>query len=67
VNLTKAYVVREYLTSDGRNPYRTWLDNLDIVVKARIQARICGGDKSSQHQDIRKAQLFWTDYMRRRR
>ena len=32
--------VREYLTADGRNPYREWLDTLDVTSRARIQARV---------------------------
>lgn len=32
--------VREYLTADGRNPYREWLDALDATPRARIQARV---------------------------
>ena len=32
--------VREYLTSGGRNPYREWLDTLDVTPRARIQARV---------------------------
>ena len=32
--------VREHLTADGRNPYREWLDTLDVAPRARIQARV---------------------------
>ena len=32
--------VREYVTKDGRCPFRTWLNRLDVSVKARIQARV---------------------------
>jgi len=32
--------VREYLTDNGRNPYREWLDTLDVAPRARIQARV---------------------------
>jgi putative addiction module killer protein len=32
--------VREYLTADGKNPYRQWLDTLDVTPRARIQARV---------------------------
>ena len=32
--------VREYLTGDGRNPFREWLETLDIAVRARVQARM---------------------------
>jgi putative addiction module killer protein len=34
------FKVREYLTVDGVSPFRTWLDQLDLSVKARIQARV---------------------------
>lgn len=33
-------VVREFIDSSGRNPYRHWLDGLDVTVRARIQARV---------------------------
>ena len=32
--------VREYLTADGKNLYREWLDTLDVTPRARIQARV---------------------------
>jgi putative addiction module killer protein len=32
--------VREYLAADGKNPYREWLDTLDVTPRARIQARV---------------------------
>jgi putative component of toxin-antitoxin plasmid stabilization module len=32
--------VREYLTTDGKNLYREWLDTLDVTPRARIQARV---------------------------
>jgi putative addiction module killer protein len=32
--------VREYLTAEGKNPYRQWLDTLDVTTRARIQARV---------------------------
>ena len=35
-----ALPVREYLTADGRSPFRTWLDSLTVAVRARIQARV---------------------------
>lgn len=34
------YRILEYLTSEGKGPFREWLDGLDLSVKARIQARI---------------------------
>lgn len=32
--------VREYLTAEGRSPFRDWLDALDTGTRARIQARV---------------------------
>jgi putative addiction module killer protein len=32
--------VREYLTPEGRNPFRAWLATLDKTVRARLQARV---------------------------
>ena len=32
--------VREYLTAAGKNPYREWLDTLDVTLRARVQARV---------------------------
>ncbi len=32
--------IREYLSADGRNYFREWLDTLTVPVRARIQARI---------------------------
>ncbi len=32
--------IREYLTPDGKIPFREWLDALDVTTRARIQARI---------------------------
>jgi putative component of toxin-antitoxin plasmid stabilization module len=32
--------IREYLTPQGRSPFRDWLKSLDIAVQARIQARV---------------------------
>jgi len=32
--------IREYVTPQGKNPFREWLKNLDMVVQARIQARV---------------------------
>ena len=35
-----AVTVREYLTADGKSPYRAWLDSLTVAVRARMQARV---------------------------
>jgi putative addiction module killer protein len=32
--------IRELMQSDGRCPFREWLERLDIKVRARIQARV---------------------------
>ena len=32
--------IREYLSADGKNIFREWLEGLDIATRARIQARI---------------------------
>ena len=32
--------VREYLTPEGVSPYRKWLADLDLAIRARIQARV---------------------------
>ena len=32
--------VREYLTPERVNPFRTWLASLDKAVRARLQARV---------------------------
>lgn len=34
------WTIREYLRPDGTSPYREWLDGLDVVTRARIQARV---------------------------
>ena len=35
-----AVTVREYLTADGKNPFREWLGSLTKAVGARIQGRV---------------------------
>jgi hypothetical protein len=35
-----AFVVREYITADGANPFRRWLARLATDARARIQVRI---------------------------
>ncbi len=34
------FAIREYLTPQGRNPFREWLKTLDMGVQARIQGRV---------------------------
>jgi putative addiction module killer protein len=38
--VTTKQTIREYVAADGTNPFRTWLARLDVVTRARIQARI---------------------------
>lgn len=33
-------MVREFLRADGTSPFREWMDELPVVVRARIAARI---------------------------
>ena len=35
-----ALTVREYLTANGKNPFREWLKSLTKAVGARIQLRV---------------------------
>ena len=57
--------VREYLTPDGRSPYRTWLDGLDRSARARVQARVLRfesgnfGDHKSLGAGLWEARLFF--------
>jgi putative addiction module killer protein len=32
--------IREYLTPEGKSPFREWLDTFALPVRARIQARV---------------------------
>jgi putative addiction module killer protein len=32
--------IREYITPQGKSPFRDWLKSLDVRVQARIQARM---------------------------
>ena len=38
--IIKKYVIREYVTSKGENPFRNWISALNSVVRARVQARV---------------------------
>ncbi len=33
-------LIREFVDADGNNPFRLWLDGLDLSAKVRIQARV---------------------------
>ena len=35
-----AFTIREFVTVDGRVPFREWLGALDVAVRARIQVRV---------------------------
>ena len=37
---TTKLTIREYVTAHGTSPFRTWLNRLDVTVRARIQARV---------------------------
>ena len=106
---TETQEIREYLSTDGKNPFRTWLLELrDVKARAKIRVRLnrirlgnfgdvkslgkgifelridagpgyrmyfgkransvillSGGTKKSQSRDIRKAEEYWRDYLRR--
>src|SRR4029453_12927495 len=57
--------IKEYVASDGRSPFRDWLDALDLSVKARIQARVLRfetgnlGDHKSVGGGIWEARLMF--------
>lgn len=67
--------VLEYLTEDGHNPFREWLETLhDREARSRIYfgrqgnmivVLLSGGDKRTQDRDIEFAQFRWQDYLRR--
>src|SRR6267142_690662 len=40
MNRSMKFAIREYLTPQGRNPFREWLKTLDMGVQARIQGRV---------------------------
>ena len=55
--------VREFLTRDGRNPFREWLGTLDVTMRARVQGRVLRfelgnlGDHKSVGAGVWKARL----------
>lgn len=57
------FQVREYLTADGGNPYREWIERLDTMVRARVQARVLRfelgnlGDHKSVGKGVWEARL----------
>jgi putative addiction module killer protein len=58
-------LIREYLTADGRNPFREWLNRLDRPAKARILARVLRfeagnlGDHKSAGGGVCEARVFF--------
>ena len=60
-----ALTVREYLTADGKNPFREWLGSLTKAVKARIQARVLRfelgnlGDHKSVGEGVWEARVMF--------
>ncbi len=104
------HTLEEYVTAEGKNPFRKWLSALrDVRARAKIRIRLnrlrlgnfgdaksvgdgvselripygpgyrvyfartgatvvlllCGGDKSTQRRDIKKAKNYRTDCQRR--
>ena len=57
--------VREFLLENGDNPYRIWLNGLEKMVRARIQARIFRfengnlGDSKSVGDGVYEARFFF--------
>jgi putative addiction module killer protein len=60
-----ALTVREYLTADGKNPFREWLGSLTKAVGARIQARVLRfeqgnlGDHKSVGEGVWEARVMF--------
>jgi hypothetical protein len=63
--LAMTLLIREYLTADGRNPFREWLNRLDRPAKARILARVLRfgtgnlGDHKSAGGGVCEARVFF--------
>ena len=57
------FTAREYLSGEGRSPFREWLDSLDLQLRARVQARVLRfevgnlGDHKSVGQGVLEARL----------
>ncbi len=60
-----SFLIREYLTQEGDNPYREWLSSLDKKIKARVQARVMRfkqgnlGDHKSVGEGVWEARLMF--------
>src|SRR5690242_7127480 len=66
INRSAKLAIREYLTPQGKNPFREWLKTLDVGVQARIQARVLRfesgnlGDHKNVGGGVWEARLgFW--------
>lgn len=57
--------IREYVSADGKSPFREWLEDLDITARARIQARILRfetgnlGDHKSVGEGVWESRLMF--------
>src|SRR6476660_347039 len=55
--------IKEFLTPEGKSPFRKWLESLDTPIRARIQARIFRfeqgnlGDHKSVGQGVWEARI----------
>ncbi len=47
MKIVKAYQVRELITESGSSPFREWLNRLDVVTRARVQARITRAEQGN--------------------
>jgi DNA-binding phage protein len=56
------FIVPEYLTTEGRSPYRDWLETLDLAVQARVQARIL---RFEMGRDMAKRSRDWNEGLAR--
>ena len=60
-----SYEVCEYVTAEGRCPFRDWLTTLDVKVRARVQARVMRfeqgnlGDRKSVGDGVWEARLMF--------
>jgi putative addiction module killer protein len=39
-HVARGYEVREFLRADGTSPFRDWMDELPVPIRARIAARV---------------------------
>jgi len=47
--------IREYVTRQGKSPFREWLKNLDMGIQARVQARVLRFESGNlgDHKSVR--------------